>query len=70
MAAPAYRLPDRKEKLRKDFREIVRLTWAQEASGSNPDASTKSFQINHLQMDNFGHCCILVQRGNNKKIPS
>ena len=27
---------------RKDFLEIVRLTWAQEASGSNPDAPTKN----------------------------
>ena len=25
---------------KKDFQEIVRLTWAQEASGSNPDAPT------------------------------
>jgi hypothetical protein len=28
--------------IRKDFQEIVRLTWAQEASGPNPDAPTKS----------------------------
>jgi hypothetical protein len=27
---------------RKDFQEIVRLTWAQEAPGSNPDAPTIS----------------------------
>jgi hypothetical protein len=26
---------------RKDFQEIARLAWAQEASGSNPDAPTK-----------------------------
>jgi hypothetical protein len=30
---------------RKDFQEIVRLSWAQEASGSNPDAPT-NFIIN------------------------
>ena len=28
---------------RKDFQKIVRLPWAQEASGSNPDAPTNSF---------------------------
>ncbi|HXC61387.1 MAG TPA: hypothetical protein VNV63_01815, partial [Nitrospiria bacterium] len=28
---------------RKDFQEILRLSWAQEASGSNPDAPTKLF---------------------------
>jgi hypothetical protein len=55
---------------RKDFPEIVRLPWAQEASGSNPDAPTISFQINHLQMDNFGRCCFVVRLGNDKKIPS
>ena len=27
---------------RKDFPEIARLPWAQEASGSNPDAPTKN----------------------------
>ena len=27
---------------RKDFQKIARLTWAQEASGSNPDAPTKN----------------------------
>jgi hypothetical protein len=27
---------------RKDFQEIVRLTWAQEAPGSNPGAPTKN----------------------------
>src|SRR5712692_8224718 len=30
---------------RKDFQEIVRLTWAQEVSGSNPDAPTNLFLI-------------------------
>jgi hypothetical protein len=32
-----------------DFREIVRLPWAQEARGSNPCAPTSSLQINSLQ---------------------
>ena len=27
---------------RKDFQEILRPPWAQEASGSNPDAPTKT----------------------------
>ena len=30
---------------RKDFREILRLPWAQEASGSNPDAPTIYFFV-------------------------
>ena len=29
---------------RKDFQELARLPWAQEASGSNPDAPTKHFK--------------------------
>jgi hypothetical protein len=29
---------------RKDFQEMVRLTWAQEAPGSNPGAPTKFFK--------------------------
>jgi len=33
---------------RKDFQEIVRLTWAQEASGSNPDAPTTYFFVFNL----------------------
>ena len=28
---------------------IVRLPWAQETSGSNPDAPTKSFHLNNLR---------------------
>jgi hypothetical protein len=32
----------------------LQLPWAQEASGSNPDAPTKPFQINESQKGNFG----------------
>src|SRR6266850_2235458 len=38
---------------RKDFQEILRLPWAQEACGSNPDAPTNKFKslesVVHLQ---------------------
>src|SRR5260370_26905886 len=30
---------------RKDFQEILRLPWAQEVSGSNPDAPTKTSRV-------------------------
>jgi hypothetical protein len=30
---------------RKDFREIARLPWAQEAPGSNPGAPTKTSRV-------------------------
>jgi hypothetical protein len=30
---------------RKDFQEIERLTWAQEAPGSNPGAPTKTSRV-------------------------
>ena len=35
---------------RKDFREIVRLTWAQEAPGSNPGAPTTSSCVFHARL--------------------
>jgi hypothetical protein len=37
---------------RKDFQEIVRLPWAQEVSGSNPDAPTKILVIRYRQFTN------------------
>jgi len=37
---------------RKDFPEIVRLTWAQEAPGSNPGAPTKTARVFSLVYQN------------------
>jgi hypothetical protein len=52
---------------RKDFQEIARLTWAQEASGSNPDAPTISFSISNLQKSSFGAAAFWCKLGTQEK---
>jgi hypothetical protein len=54
---------------RKDFQEIVRLTWAQEVRGSNPRAPTKSFSIRNLQKSNFSAAALRCNLGTSRKIP-
>jgi hypothetical protein len=39
---------------RKDFQEIARLAWAQEVSGSNPDAPTTFRKGDLILLENFG----------------
>ncbi len=53
---------------RKDFREIVRLTWAQEVRGSNARAATNIFADNNLQKGNFGTAALWCNLGTMRKI--
>jgi hypothetical protein len=46
---------------RKDFQEIIRLPWAQEAPGSNPGAPTKQLPLKTLGGPN----CVGVHVANN-----
>ena len=52
---------------RKDFQEIVRLTWAQEVWSSNLHAPTKSFSITNLQKPNFGTAALWCNLGTTRK---
>jgi hypothetical protein len=54
---------------RKDFQEIARLAWAQEARGSNPRAPTKSFSIRNLQKSDFSAAALWCNLGTIRKIP-
>jgi len=54
---------------RKDFPEIVRLTWAQEVRGSNPRAPTNSISIKNLQKPNFCTATLWCNLGTIGKIP-
>jgi hypothetical protein len=54
---------------RKDFQEIVRLTWAQEVWSSNLHAPTKSFSIRKLRNPNFGTAALWCNVGTIRKIP-
>src|SRR5207249_7335417 len=46
------RLFSKRRLKRKEFQEIVRLTWAQEAPGSNPGAPTKTSCLFSLACQN------------------
>ena len=52
---------------RKDFQQIARLAWAQEASGSNPDAPTNIFGDNDLQKGNLGIAALWCNLGTIRK---
>jgi hypothetical protein len=53
---------------RKDFQEIVRLTWAQEVPSSNLGAPTKSLQLSELEEVDFGGAALWCNLGTTRKI--